>query len=431
MPPKSQPRFVKITDPNFDPQLLKKIALDERIQEQNQFESNYGSSVADTLNSRTFRPIIDEVQKGNNDINRLKVIQASNLLLDNIAPDVIKDALKESDEFIDNVSKLAPQQQPQQAPPQTSPPQTSPPQQQPNLTPTISDILQKYSDLDRFFYKSSGKRYDRTKVSMLYSGIDNNGEPILELNKTPLKLEEDSTTAGSTTSPPSYVVSVGSVSVPLTEELIDLLISKTPTQSSIASGSMKDYVQLLRAANVKSPTGTKSTILDLQKQYGLGLEPPSKITTMSMNGSFGNCVVDVEMMKNGVLQVSKGKEVLMKLPLTNGLSYLLKSGGATKKSAGRRYTKEDVQMYSKLASLCRVKPSVLSNKHKLLQDESNVFFYKHPKELFDRMDVIQGMMEAGNDSPKIRNEAMNIIDILLRDRLISKADHKRLFDEMK
>jgi hypothetical protein len=57
-------------------------------------------------------------------------------------------------------------------------------------------------------------------------------------------------------------------------------------------------------------------------------------------------------------------------------------------------------------------------------------FYKNAKDLLDRLEILIGQMIAGNDSVDIQNEAIAILDTLLREKKISKEDHEKLYEKI-
>ena len=50
------------------------------------------------------------------------------------------------------------------------------------------------------------------------------------------------------------------------------------------------------------------------------------------------------------------------------------------------------------------------------------------KILAKRSDILLGEIDAGNNNADIKNEAMEIIDILLKHERIDKNEHKQLYN---
>jgi hypothetical protein len=50
-------------------------------------------------------------------------------------------------------------------------------------------------------------------------------------------------------------------------------------------------------------------------------------------------------------------------------------------------------------------------------------------ELIQRLNVLCGSREAGNNSPEVRNEIVSILDILLNEGEIEPEEHKLLYSK--
>lgn len=59
---------------------------------------------------------------------------------------------------------------------------------------------------------------------------------------------------------------------------------------------------------------------------------------------------------------------------------------------------------------------------------TGVFYYRSPRELVDRLELLVGEIKAGNDSTDIQNEASAISDKLLQQKKIPEDRHKRLYE---
>ena len=57
----------------------------------------------------------------------------------------------------------------------------------------------------------------------------------------------------------------------------------------------------------------------------------------------------------------------------------------------------------------------------------NLLLYKDPKELVKKLDLIIGEISAGNTNIDMRNTGVEILDELLKNRLIDKTVHKRIY----
>jgi gas vesicle protein len=59
----------------------------------------------------------------------------------------------------------------------------------------------------------------------------------------------------------------------------------------------------------------------------------------------------------------------------------------------------------------------------------NYKYYSSCDELIQRLKVLCGSREAGNNSPEVRNEIVSILDILLKNRYINAKQHKKLYNK--
>ncbi len=59
----------------------------------------------------------------------------------------------------------------------------------------------------------------------------------------------------------------------------------------------------------------------------------------------------------------------------------------------------------------------------------NYKYYSSYDELIQRLKVLCGSREAGNNSPEVKNEIVSILDILLNKDYIKVKEHKILYDK--
>ena len=57
----------------------------------------------------------------------------------------------------------------------------------------------------------------------------------------------------------------------------------------------------------------------------------------------------------------------------------------------------------------------------------SIRFFSNPKELFQELEVIVGSILAGNTNQGIRNTGVEILDFLLKEGVINKSQHERIF----
>jgi len=59
----------------------------------------------------------------------------------------------------------------------------------------------------------------------------------------------------------------------------------------------------------------------------------------------------------------------------------------------------------------------------------SVMYHQDPKQLTDRMKIIIGSMNAGNNSPVLKNDLSQINDELLKIGAIDKSLHEKLYNK--
>ena len=157
------------------------------------------------------------------------------------------------------------------------------------------------------------------------------------------------------------------------------------------------------------------------------LAPKSSQSKVDSSGNFGKYTIDRTQLGKGMLVVkNKGGEIEMKTPVTKGLEYLL-THSALKAQAGKKFSKDDLSKYHELVKFAGVKMEPKNVKNALMK-EGSVHFYNSEEDLFNRLEVLLGEKEAGNNAFAVRNEAMEIADLLLKNHLITKMEHKKFFD---
>jgi hypothetical protein len=53
------------------------------------------------------------------------------------------------------------------------------------------------------------------------------------------------------------------------------------------------------------------------------------------------------------------------------------------------------------------------------------------KDVFDRWDIVFGEIEAGNDGKRVIQEAHKLLELMMKNKMISKGEHKKLMNEIK
>ena len=73
----------------------------------------------------------------------------------------------------------------------------------------------------------------------------------------------------------------------------------------------------------------------------------------------------------------------------------------------------------------KIRKEVINLKIQLRVDAPT--FYNDPEDLLSLLELIIGLIDAGNDNSKMKNRGMAILDELLKLRVISKFQHKKLY----
>jgi len=110
----------------------------------------------------------------------------------------------------------------------------------------------------------------------------------------------------------------------------------------------------------------------------------------------------------------------------------LKSLGGQKKS---KYADPEIDKHIKALSFYNERIKLIKKglvQQSKVQTGSGIVNYKYYSscdELIQRLNLLYGITEAGNNSPEIRNEIVSILDILLNNKYINTKEHKLLYDK--
>ena len=98
------------------------------------------------------------------------------------------------------------------------------------------------------------------------------------------------------------------------------------------------------------------------------------------------------------------------------------------------YSEKSVKQFKELVKQSGLPVQQSSGKYSLINPKSVnteqiIKIFKDPNDLIDRMGVLVGEIEAGNNSVLVHNELMNILDVLLQKGIIDKKMHKSIFKQ--
>ena len=110
----------------------------------------------------------------------------------------------------------------------------------------------------------------------------------------------------------------------------------------------------------------------------------------------------------------------------------LKSLGGQKRS---KYADPEIDKWIKALSFYNERIKLIKkglDQQSKTQTGSGIVSYKYYSscdELIQRLNLLCGNTEAGNNSPEVRNEIVSILDILLKNQYINSKQHKILYNK--
>lgn len=230
---------------------------------------------------------------------------------------------------------------------------------------------------------------------------------------------------------------------------------------SVESEDAENYLQLLAdtgyqpsnkqpekykfATRLVDSPADKEDIIDKlvnKPKKGKGLLPqvkgrPYRVERNGEDLVFGDLTIDKDVLYTKMLLQaydSDGK-LAVKAKIDASFIDLLTKRFNTKKI----YSDKAKNAFKKLMLASRLEPNMKSAKYKWLYDDkrggkidviSKLAQGFSLDELADRLQILMGSINAGNNSKLIFNEAMHIIDVLLNKGAISSTDHKGLFNQL-
>lgn len=213
-----------------------------------------------------------------------------------------------------------------------------------------------------------------------------------------------------------------------------------------AGMSLENTVLKVVASNPRGapqPTGTTgSGFSSLRSALSSARQPPRNAYKIGAGGVFGDLIIDPDMLARHRLRVLKktkggAHRLIMKEETDKDLVDLL-----TKRfNKRRKYSDRSIEQFSKLVKKSNLPVADMSGKYSLAMgsgprgyqggcmESKIVKIVTDPNALIERMALLIGSIESGNTSPHIRNEVMEIIDILLTRGAIDQATHRMIFEK--
>jgi hypothetical protein len=119
-------------------------------------------------------------------------------------------------------------------------------------------------------------------------------------------------------------------------------------------------------------------------------------------------------------------------PNHNRVVRILRSLGGQKKG---KYADPEIDKWIKALSFYNERIKLIKNalgQQSTFQTGSGIISYKYYSscdELIQRLNLLCGNRDAGNNSPEVRNEIVSILDILLKNKRINSIQHKKLYNK--
>ena len=231
--------------------------------------------------------------------------------------------------------------------------------------------------------------------------------------------------------------------IPKTPGLLYLLLAP---YKFIKANNLRDNVitkeDELMYAKIMHKAGMDSNAKKTSTKYktmikGIDIAPPLQMTgnglrkkhdhKINSDGTFGTINIDLPLLLNSNrLKAHKNGKVVVNRKVSDELIDLVTKKYNSKKA----YSDDALKIYRQLLDRAELSPSGYSKKFKAMKDSARKIYYKNTKELAKRLHILIGEIEAGNNNGDIKNEAIEIIDILLEHKVIDQDHHKQLFDQL-
>ena len=159
-------------------------------------------------------------------------------------------------------------------------------------------------------------------------------------------------------------------------------------------------------------------------QKGKGLKQPKRNAYKIQDGQYGGLVIDLPRLLNEMkLNVFRGGKLLYSADADKSLINLI-----TKRfNPKTKYSINAVKIFNDLNTLANMPKHRSSGKTRMVG--SSVTYYNDPQNLMERMNILIGSMQAGNNSEVVKNDLSQINDELLRINAIDRSLHERFYQK--
>lgn len=188
--------------------------------------------------------------------------------------------------------------------------------------------------------------------------------------------------------------------------------------------SLKD-----KSDNYKKYRDTLNDIIKQGKYMGKGFSRLSKPYKVSPKGQYGNLVIDLHKLYGQNKLIAKdqhtGKEII-NTKVDDDLIDLI----------SKRYNKNKTlsinsrQVFKELTEKSGLPINNRSMKfNKIIRGNGyNAYCSCNPEDLVKHLEMICGSIEAGNNNQELKNEGINIIDSLLKQKQLSPENHEKFYE---
>jgi hypothetical protein len=166
-------------------------------------------------------------------------------------------------------------------------------------------------------------------------------------------------------------------------------------------------------------------------------------TKVSKDGEFGALRFDMDKFFKMQLHAKKYGKVVAKGPLSHDLFLLLTQRFKPKHD----YSEESLEAFKKLVDLAelpklkaqcgkgKVLKGLIQPKKKTLaspasKSKTKFVYYDKPEELLERLQILMGSIDSGNNSSELREEASQLLDVLKSKEVISKIQYESLLESL-
>jgi hypothetical protein len=183
--------------------------------------------------------------------------------------------------------------------------------------------------------------------------------------------------------------------------------------------ALKKRVGEINTAMGNKMRGTK------RSQYGFGFMKHEPANTIDEHGYLGDAHIDKKhlFLHNELVVRNHKKKEVMRTPATEGLIHLLTSPNISKR-AKKAIRPHDIEVWQSVHKIGNIKPKSLQRRQLM---NNPAITYQNPHAQIERLHVLCGSVDAGNKGKLVKQQIAMVLDDLLREKAISKSDHKSIY----